>query len=81
LKAASVGRPLVKDQSVWFLTSDGNLHVCAMSDGAELDRISLGILPDGGLLQSGKHVFVRAGQGTIRPVAATLRTTNEPPSK
>ena len=68
LKAAAVGKPLVQDQTVWFLTADGNLHVRARADGGELDRISLGILPDGGLLQLGKQVLVSAGRGTIRPV-------------
>ena len=78
LKAAPVGSPLVQDNTVWFLTSDGNLHVRARSDGAELDRISLGILPDGGLLQAGKQVLVSAGRGTIRPVTAALRTGGKP---
>ena len=45
LEAGPVGSPLVQGQSVWFLTSDGSLHVRARSDGAELDRIVLGILP------------------------------------
>ena len=49
------------------MTSDGNLHVRARSDGAELDRISLGILPDGGLLQAGKQVLVSAGGGRFVP--------------
>ncbi len=78
LKAAVVGAPLLQDNTAWFLTSDGNLHVRARSDGAELDRISLGILPDGGLLQAGKQVLVCAGRGTIRPVAAVLRTAGQP---
>jgi PQQ-like domain len=78
LKAATVGIPLVQDQTVWFLTADGSLHVRARADGAELDRISLGILPDGGLLQLGKQVLVSAGRGTIRPVAAKLRTGGPP---
>ncbi len=32
LKAAPVGSPLVQDNAVWFLTSDGNLHVRARSE-------------------------------------------------
>ena len=48
----------------------------ARADGLELDRMSLGILPDGGLLQLGKQVLVSAGRGTIRPVTATLRTSS-----
>ena len=68
LKAAAGRRRLwSRITTVWFLTSDGNLHVRARSDGAELDRIALGILPDGGLLQAGKQVLVSAGRGTIRP--------------
>ncbi len=78
LKAGTVGAPLVQDQTVWFLTSDGSLHVRARSDGAELDRIALGILPEGGLLQVGKHVLVATGRGTVRPVAAVLRSTTGP---
>ena len=78
LKAGTVGLPLVQDQTVWFLTADGNLHVRARADGAELDRISLGFLPEGGLLQMGKQVLVSAGRGTIRPVTATLRTSSGP---
>ncbi len=78
LKAAAVGSPLVQDDTVWFLTSDGNLHVRSRADGAEVDRISLGILPDGGLLQAGKQVLVSAGKGTIRPVTAVLRTAGKP---
>jgi tetratricopeptide (TPR) repeat protein len=78
LKAGTFGLPLVQDQTVWFLTADGNLHVRARADGAELDRMSLGILPDGGLLQLGKQVLVSAGRGTIRPVTATLRTSSAP---
>jgi outer membrane protein assembly factor BamB len=78
LKAAAVGAPLVRDNTVWFLTSDGNLHVRARSDGAELDRVSLGILPDGGLMQAGKQVLVSGGKGTIRPVAAALKSAGQP---
>ena len=55
LKAGtSSARRWSRINTVWFLTADGNLHVRARSDGAELDRISLGILPDGGLLQAGQ---------------------------
>ena len=57
-------------RSVWFLTRDGKLHVRARSDGAERDRMALGILPSGGLLMAGKQALVAAGRGTIRPVAA-----------
>jgi hypothetical protein len=78
LKAATFGMPLVQDQTVWFLTADGSLHVRARSDGAELDRISLGILPEGGLLQLGNEVLVSAAKGTIRTVAAKLRTRATP---
>jgi outer membrane protein assembly factor BamB len=78
LKAGTVGPPLVQEKTVWFLTSDGSLHVRARSDGAEIDRIALGILPEGGLLQVGKQVLVAAGRGTVRPVAAVLRTAPGP---
>jgi hypothetical protein len=78
LKAAVVGSPLIQDKTVWFLTSDGSLHIRARSDGAELDRISLGILPDSGLLQVGKKVLVSAGRGTIRTITAALRTGSQP---
>ncbi len=41
---------LVQDQSVWFLTSDGNAPCSRRGPTAtELDRIALGILPDGRL--------------------------------
>jgi hypothetical protein len=78
LKSAPVGSPLVQNNAVWFLTSDGNLHIRARSDGAAIDRLSLGILPDGGLLQAGKDILVSAGRGTIRPVTAVLRTGSQP---
>jgi outer membrane protein assembly factor BamB len=78
LKAATVGKPLVQNQTVWFLTADGSLHVRALTDGGELDRMSLGILPESGLLQVGKQVLVSAGRGTVRPVVATLRTGISP---
>jgi outer membrane protein assembly factor BamB len=78
LKAAPVGSPLVQDNAVWILTSDGNLHVRARSSGAELDRLSLGILPDAGLMLAGKQVLVPAGRGTIRPVTAVLRSGGQP---
>jgi outer membrane protein assembly factor BamB len=78
LKAAPVGLPLVQDKVVWFLTSDGNLHIRNRSDGAAIDKLSLGILPDGGLLQAGKDILVSSGRGTIRPVTAVLRTGGQP---
>jgi hypothetical protein len=78
LKAAPIGSPLVQDNVVWFLTSDGNLHIRARSDGAEIDKLSLGILPDGGLLRAGKEIMVSSGRGTIRPVTAVLRTGGQP---
>jgi hypothetical protein len=78
LKTTPVGSPLVRDSAVWFLTSDGILHVRARKDGAELDRVSLGVLPEGGLLEAGKKVLVSTGKGTIRPVTAVLGTGGQP---
>ncbi len=78
LGAAPVGAPLVQDNAVWFLTSDGNLHIRARSDGAAIDKLSLGILPVGGLLQAGKQIVVPSGRGTFRPVTAALRTGGKP---
>ncbi len=78
LKAAPVGSPLVQGDAVWILTSDGNLHVRARSNGAELDRLALGILPDDGLVLAGKQVLVPAGKGTIRAVTAELRSGGKP---
>ena len=44
----SSGLPQITGRSIAFLTSDGVLHLRARSDGAPLDRRTLGILPAGG---------------------------------
>jgi outer membrane protein assembly factor BamB len=66
LGAEAVGSPILRDQSAWFLTRDGTLHVRARSDGAELKRRALGILPSGGVIAAGKTAVIAAGRATIR---------------
>jgi len=68
LESAVVGAPVVEDQSVWFLTRGGNLHVCSISSGQVREQLALGGLPSSGLLMAGKQPLFSAGRGTIRPV-------------
>jgi hypothetical protein len=70
LSSAAVGVPLVRDQSIWFLTTDGSLEIRDRSDGSPRDRMALGILPKAGLVGVGKRVLVAAGAGTTRALAA-----------
>jgi hypothetical protein len=65
-----VGAPLIIGQNVWMITSDGQVHVRASSDGQPRNRFALGILPASGLLRAGEQVLVAAGRGTIRPLIA-----------
>jgi hypothetical protein len=65
-----VGSPMTRDQSIGLVTSDGMLHVRARSDGAERDRMQLGVLSTDGLLGAGSRTILAAGQGTIRTLVA-----------
>jgi outer membrane protein assembly factor BamB len=66
--AEVVGSPLVRGQSVWIVTSDGTLHVRALSDGSKKSATPLGILPYAGVIEAGKSALVAAGRATIRPL-------------
>ncbi len=79
LSAAVVGTPLQDDHAIWFVTQDGYLQVRARSDGAQLQRLGLGILPSGGLLRLGDVVLVGSGRGTICALAAELSTASQTP--
>jgi outer membrane protein assembly factor BamB len=72
LGAAAVGRPLLEQQALWFVTADGFLHVRARSDGASRQRVALGALPSSGLFRLGDLLLVGAGRGSVRPLAAEL---------
>jgi outer membrane protein assembly factor BamB len=64
-----VGRPCVLGPSLVLLTSDGVLHVVARADGAERDRLPLGILPAGGPIAAGPDAMIPVAPGTFRPLA------------
>ena len=72
------GIPLIRDQTVWLLTRDGILHVRARSDGAERDRLPLGILPAGSLLVAGSHPLVASARGTVRLLMAPPQAASKP---
>ena len=76
LGAEVVGEPKVIGQSLAFLTGDGVLHLRARSDGAPLDRRTLGVLPSGGLLATGREAIIAVAAGTIRPLP--LETIGSP---
>ena len=67
LGAEVVGSPQVIGRSLAFLTGDGVLHLRARSDGAPLNRRTLGVLPAGGLLATSREVIISVAPGTIRP--------------
>jgi outer membrane protein assembly factor BamB len=69
LGAEVVGTPQLLGHSLLILTSDGVLHLRARSDGAPLDRRSLGVLPAGGPIATGREAAIAVGPGTIRPLA------------
>jgi outer membrane protein assembly factor BamB len=69
LGAEVVGLPLVRDRSVWFLTRDGTLHERGLSDGAGRTPLALGVLPGGGILETGASPVIAAGRGTFRLLA------------
>lgn len=73
-----VGIPLVKDQSITFLTADGSLHVRARADGAPLDQKPLGVLPSGGLLELGDQLLIADARGTIRLVSPGPEDSSKP---
>ena len=68
LDSAVIGAPVVLDQSVWFLTLGGRLHVRGLASGEQRESLALNALPGGGLLMAGRQEIVPAGKGTIRPV-------------
>jgi outer membrane protein assembly factor BamB len=70
LGAEAVGVPVVRDQSIWFLTTDGALEIRERAGGGPRDRMALGILPTAGLIAAGNRMLVPAGAGTIRRLAA-----------
>jgi hypothetical protein len=72
------GLPLLTDQTVWLLTRDGSLHVRARSDGANREKMSLGVLPASGLFLAGTQPVVAAARGTIRPMTARPRAASNP---
>jgi outer membrane protein assembly factor BamB len=73
-----VGAPLVRDQSIWFVTKDGSREIRARSDGSQRDRMALGVLPKAGLVAVGNHVLVATGAGTIRALAAGPAAAGSP---
>jgi outer membrane protein assembly factor BamB len=78
LDSAAIGSPVVVDQSVWFLTGGGKLHVRALSDGENRESFDLGTLPKGGLLMAGRQEVIPAGKGVIRPVVGLPAAENRP---
>jgi outer membrane protein assembly factor BamB len=77
LGAEVVGAPQPIGRSIAFLTGDGVLHLRARSDGAPLDRRTLGVLPSGGLLATSREAIISVAPGTIRPLALqTLGAVN-----
>jgi outer membrane protein assembly factor BamB len=74
LDSAVVGAPAVQGESVWFLTRDGNLHVCSLASGLKRQGLALGALPSGGLLMAGKQLLFPAGRGTVRPFVVQTRS-------
>jgi len=78
LDSAVIGSPVVVDQSVWFLTSGGKLHVRALSDGEKRESFDLGTLPKSGLLMAGRQEVIPAGKGVIRPVVGLPAAENRP---
>jgi outer membrane protein assembly factor BamB len=78
LDSAAIGRPVVVDQLIWFLTGGGKLHVRNLSDGQEREQIALGTLPSAGVVMAGKQELVPAAKGTLRPVAAVPETNKHP---
>jgi outer membrane protein assembly factor BamB len=73
-----VGAPLVQDQAVWLLTRDGVLHVRARSDGAERDKMAVGVLPAGGLVMAGSRPLIASARGTVRPLLAQTKAAAKP---
>jgi outer membrane protein assembly factor BamB len=78
LDSAVIGAPVVLDQSVWFLTRGGKLHVCGLAGGEKRESLALNVLPSGGLLMAGRQEIVPAGKGTIRPVVGLPGGDNHP---
>jgi outer membrane protein assembly factor BamB len=64
--AVAIGTPVVKDQAIWFLVSDGSIQRLALADGALLDRIALDVLPAGGIRTAGADLAVPVALGTVR---------------
>jgi outer membrane protein assembly factor BamB len=63
------GPPAVRGAAVWLLTRNGTLHARSLSDGAELARNDLHVLPAGGTLALGDDLAVPVGRGVLRPLA------------
>lgn len=66
LRGGAAGPPVVKDQSVWFLTGDGVLERLSLLDGSSTRRDALGVFPAGGLRPSGNGLVVPVALGTVR---------------
>jgi outer membrane protein assembly factor BamB len=64
--AVAIGPPVVKDQAIWFLASDGSIQRLALTDGKVLDRIPLDVFPAGGIRTAGAELAVPVGLGTVR---------------
>jgi hypothetical protein len=73
-----LGLPLVRDDSLWFLTKDGTLHRRALADGASQERHELGVLPAGGPLAVGSDLVVPVAPGTVRLLAAAKEEGTKP---
>jgi outer membrane protein assembly factor BamB len=58
--------PLVQGDLIWFLTSDGKLHIRSRADGRRIEELPLSILPAGGIYALQDRVAVAAGSATIR---------------
>lgn len=68
------GPPIIRDDSLWLLSTDGTLQRRAMADGTSLERFPLGILPAGGPLTAGPDIAIPVAPGTIALMSPARET-------
>ncbi len=78
LDSAVIGEPVVLDQSVWFLTRGGKLHVRGLSSGEKRESLDVNALPSGGLLDGGQ-TGDRPGRKGDHPARGRLTGWRESP--
>jgi hypothetical protein len=78
LDEVAVGTPVIANDLIWFLDRSGRLHGRALADGAARERVDLGVLPVGGLIQLGTQMVVPVGLGTVQAMALNPAQVRQP---